>query len=172
VSVLTLHRLESGAIFSECGRYRYALWREWGDPENRVCFLMVNPSTADYHDDDQTLTKCTAIAKRWGFEALDVVNLFGWVSPYVVDLLACVDPVGPGNDTQVVDCVRRASRVVLAWGRYDKVPVLMKARADRVRDLLEQHARGEVGYLGLNGDGSPKHPLFLAKSTAFVRGTA
>jgi hypothetical protein len=38
---------DSGATLSADRRYRYRLWRCWGDRENRCVFVGLNPSTAD-----------------------------------------------------------------------------------------------------------------------------
>lgn len=43
-----------GAELSECGRYRYKLWRIWDQETPPVMFLMLNPSTADANKDDPT----------------------------------------------------------------------------------------------------------------------
>jgi hypothetical protein len=68
--------MTKGAVLSDCRRYRYRLWRCWGDGNHRVAFVGINPSTADEVDDDATIRKCVGFAKRWGFSALDMVNLF------------------------------------------------------------------------------------------------
>lgn len=94
----------SGAIISACGKYRYKLWREWrsgktdqwemwtddvgapvldgagvqlGEPKSCV-FAMLNPSTADAEMDDPTIRRCVAFAKAWGYDRMEVVNLFAW----------------------------------------------------------------------------------------------
>jgi hypothetical protein len=70
----------AGATFSKDRRYRYRLWRSWGDPELRCVFVGLNPSTADESNDDPTIRKCVGFAKLWGFGAVDVVNLFAFRS--------------------------------------------------------------------------------------------
>ena len=64
-----------GTELSDCGRYRYKLWRIW-DPESApVLFVMLNPSTADANRDDRTVSRCVAFAKRDGFGGFLVGNL-------------------------------------------------------------------------------------------------
>lgn len=43
-----------GAIFSDDRDYRYRLWRTWDVDLPLVGFIMLNPSTADETEDDQT----------------------------------------------------------------------------------------------------------------------
>ena len=46
------------------GRYRYALGRCWDPALPRICWIMLNPSTADGTQDDPTLRGDRANAAR------------------------------------------------------------------------------------------------------------
>lgn len=53
---------------STCGKYRHWLYRDL-EKKNRdggknLCFIMLNPSTADAEKDDQTIRKCKGFALR------------------------------------------------------------------------------------------------------------
>lgn len=162
----------SGATFSADRRYRYRLWRGWNDPERRVLFIGVNPSTADEHASDPTITKEIGFAKRWGFGALDKVNLCALVSTDVRGLTRASDPVGPENDETIVCAITDATRIVLCWGSKTSpkaLAELVARRAAAVAALVRSHARGEVGHLGLCANGAPTHTLMLAYETPFVR---
>lgn len=152
---------DRGAIFSPDRRYRYRLWRSWGDRDNRCVWVMVNPSTADETVPDQTITKCIGFAKKWGFTAIDVVNLFAFVSTDVRGLLEAGDPVGPDNDATIDEALTGARRIVLAWGSHAPVRSLIRTR-ETFRTF-----NGLTGTLGRNSDGSPRHPLMLAYDTPF-----
>lgn len=162
--------INSGALISECGRYRYRLWRQWGEYGPWVAWIMINPSTADATVDDATIRKCTMFSKLWGYAGLCVANLFAWRSPDTESLLtADANPIGEGmkNDESIIEACERADRVVMAWGSHKKIRRLLQPREDAVRlTLLPKYAK-ELGDLGLNGDGSPKHPLYLPKATPF-----
>lgn len=152
---------DSGATFSECRRYRYHLWRTWGEPGNRVAFIGLNPSTADEEADDPTIRKCIGFAKRWGFGAMDMVNLFAWRTTKPIGLKQTGDPVGPANDEAIRRVCFQATRVVLAWGSHAPVSDLIAMRLHALplgRDL------GCFSF-GRNADGQPKHPLMLPYST-------
>ncbi len=156
---------DEGATFSACRRYRYRLWRSWGNREHRVVFVMLNPSTADESTNDPTIRKCIGFAKRWGFGALDVVNLFAWRSTDPRGLLETVDAVGPDNDEAIADAIGAAGLVVLAWGKH---PPVSKMIAARLASMWYPLGHRQVGTLGRNSDGSPRHPLMLAYATPFV----
>lgn len=157
---------DSGATFSPDRVYRYRLWRSWGDRERRVVFVMLNPSTADETEPDPTITKCIGFAKRWGFEALDVVNLFAYVSPYPKSLRDVADPVGPENDEMLRHVLAEAGRIVLAWGTHAPVRSLIADRLLQLHALgLGPHDNRKSFRFGRCADGSPMHPLMLPYST-------
>lgn len=157
-----------GALFSECDRYRYLLWRGWDAALPAVAFVGLNPSTATADKDDPTIRKAITLARGWGFGCFVMLNCFGWRSTDPNGLLGLEDPVGPLNDLAISWAAAHCGRVVLAWGRFPRLRHLLDPRTFVVRRLLREHAR-ETGHLGLNGDRSPKHPLFLKGTTPFVR---
>jgi hypothetical protein len=162
----------AGAHLSECRQYRYRLWRAWGDGNHRVCFVGINPSTADEIDDDATIRKCVGFARRWGFGALDMVNLFAWRDRNQLTLLSTPDPVGHDNDRALLDAFGFARRIVYAWGPGKSVGVSRLVRARLVSDgwIAAETAlttRCEIGRLSQTKDGSPGHPLMLPYATPF-----
>lgn len=138
------------------GDYRYTLFREWGSGRS-VCWLMLNPSTADAEQLDPTLRRCADYTEQWGYERFDVVNLFAWRStdPDVLPTLA--DPIGPRNDQAILDTVSKAGLVVCGWG----VNGMLHDRAKHVVKMLRGHT---LMVLKLTNEGHPHHPLYLAKT--------
>jgi len=129
---------------------------------------MLNPSTADANVDDPTILKCIALTQGWEeFGELAVVNMYAWRSTAPLGLLGIEDPVGPENDQHIADAVYQSNRIVLAWGSHPRLGSMLAARVFVVKRILREKAGGEVGVLGRNDDGSPKHPLYLKKTTAF-----
>jgi hypothetical protein len=133
----------------------------------------LNPSTADETTDDATIRRCTGFARRWGFGAVDVVNLFGWRSTDPLGLVGVAAPVGVENDDAIAAACAVARRVVLAWGSHAKrraLRAMVAARAAEVHGSVLASGPGavEVGTFGWNRDGQPKHPLYLSEGTAFV----
>jgi hypothetical protein len=143
----------AGAAFSRCRRWRYLLWRRWGEGP-AANFVMLNPSTADEAKLDPTCTRAQRYAERWGFGALIVTNVFGWRSTDPRALYAAKDPVGRGNDAAIVRAAEEAALVVCAWGNH----ALHLERSLNVRSLLRKI---RLHTLRLNGNGEPAHPLYL-----------
>lgn len=149
------------AIISECGLYRYALTRTWDPSLPTMIFVMLNPSTADATEDDNTIRRCIGFAKREGYGTIIVVNLFAYRATDPSELLAVDDPVGPENDAFVSSIIQRqAGRVVCGWGTTK----IARTRLDWFRRVIEDTC-GRVECLGANKDGSPKHPLYLPKNS-------
>ncbi len=90
----------SRATFSHCKAYRYVLYKSASDTETpSVLWIMLNPSTADQNRDDPTVRKCQGFSRKWGFQAVTVVNLFAFRStdPKGICLSVNSDPIGPDN---------------------------------------------------------------------------
>jgi hypothetical protein len=147
----------SGAVFSPCLQYRYRLWRRWG-PGRALVFVMLNPSTADGLKDDPTIRKCVGFAKRLGYEAIEVGNLFAFRATNPMDLRKAGYPVGPKNDTYLTMLAGVYPTAVAAWG------VNAQGQTDRTLQVVGIFARRGVpmNALALTQDGAPYHPLMLA----------
>lgn len=144
--------MECTAIFSQCGRYRYALGRIWDSHSQHVAFVGLNPSTADERVDDPTIRRCIAFARAWGFGGIQVLNLFAYRATRPADMLCQQDPVGPDNDHHLATRARSAALVVAAWGTLGT----HLARDRAVRALLPN-----LHCLRLTKHGHPAHPLYL-----------
>ena len=155
------------AEVSEDRRYRYRLYRSWGDGPF-VVFLMFNPSTADAEVDDPTIRKCMGFARQWGFNGISVVNLFAFRStdPKAIGRMLYSEAVGTDNDRAILTTCATAGEVVLAWGCGSH----MKGHGDRPKRVLrlirETYPNLRIACLGRSKDGHPRHPLMLPYSTA------
>ncbi|MDA3856847.1 MAG: DUF1643 domain-containing protein [Roseovarius sp.] len=154
-----------GAAYSECGRYRQMLSRDWtpeGDAPRTVLFVGMNPSVASAEVSDPTCHRELSFARDWGFTRYLKGNVLDWRATSPKDI-----PRDPAeacsalNIPTLVDMAQEAEVVVLAYGklhaRYQPV----------VRDALRAIAASgrPLKCLGLNKDGSAKHPLYLRKDT-------
>lgn len=146
----------NGAVFSSCGKYRYALWRTFCEGPRRCVFIMLNPSTADHCVNDRSVAKCEKFARQWGYDSLTVVNLFAWRATDPAKMKTVPEPVGPENDAQILKACKGASLVVCAWSNHGS----HMDRSIYVQTLLKK-ARIKLHALKINNTGEPAHPLYL-----------
>ena len=149
----------TGATFSACRRYRYTLWRTWDASRPACLFLMLNPSTADETDNDPTVERCQRRARAMGYGRLVVCNIFAFRSTLPGVLYGMEDPEGPENDAAILAQSREAAMVVCGWGTHGA----LRHRGERVLSMLRE-AGITPHALQINGDGSPKHPLYVSYS--------
>ncbi len=147
----------SGAVFSPCRTWRYALYRVWDPATPPAMFIGLNPSTADETTDDNTIRRCTRFARDWGYGGLTMTNLYGFRATQPHALWAAekagLDTVGPENDLNLLVHAESAGIVVAAWGT--------KAAPWRVEQVLKLLGGMGLQALRLTQDGHPNHPLYL-----------
>jgi hypothetical protein len=144
---------KKNAIISNCEKYRYLLSR--GDCSNPLVFIMLNPSTADAYLDDPTIRRCLGFANTGGYDGIIVINLYAFRSSNPKDLLQTQDPVGSENDKYISNTLMQYKNIVCAWGSN-----ALLERVSNVMCILKQY-NANVLCLGLNKNGSPKHPLYI-----------
>jgi hypothetical protein len=152
---------DRGARFSADGRYRYSLWREWGRKPKTCLFIMLNPSTAGEVEDDPTIRRCVGFARSWGYDRMEVVNLFAHRATDPKALLALNhddDPVGWENQRWVERATNAADIIVCAWGAHG-------GHLGQAETMLGWLGERKLYHLGLTQEGHPRHPLYLAGST-------
>lgn len=143
---------KSGAALSDCGTYRYRLWRIWDETLQNVMFMLHNPSTADASVDDPTVRRCIRFARDWGYGGIFIGN----ISPYRAtnpdelkgkDLKVLIPDENLGH---TIEMAQYCHLHVLAHG------VLATKELNLfLLPLVRWHC------LGKTQDGYPKHPLYL-----------
>ncbi len=145
------------AQISDCGKYRYRLFRKWDMETERmpVMWLMLNPSTADASIDDPTIRRCIKFSQTWGYGAMFVGNLFAYRATNPKELYAVGDAVGPENRYHLELMANQSAKIIVAWGNgglYPRPPL--------------PFCPGGAWHLGLTNSREPKHPL--ARGKAFI----
>ena len=148
--------MESRAVISSSGLYRYELHREWDKKKGKVLFIMLNPSTADGNEDDLTTIRCMNFAKKWGYGGISIGNIYPfrakrpkhlrrWKTEHDWKILDAYEY----NVAHVNNMADEADIIVCAWGcNYN----------EGIPDWVEEI--GNLHYLELCDDGlTPKHPL-------------
>ena len=157
-----------GARFSDCGRYRQALTRDWtpeGEMPRTVLFIGMNPSVADAEASDPTCHRELMFARDWGFTRYLKGNVLDWRATSPRDIPHAPDMAcSPANIPILVEMAEESELIVMAYGKLHArfQPVVRAA-------LSAMAATGKpIKCLGLNKDGSAKHPLYLRKDTPLM----
>ncbi len=150
--------VSSGAVFSDCGKYRYQLFRIWDSTKPLVMFIALNPSTAAQTKNDNTVTKLIKVSKNNGFGGFYIVNLFGIISPNPEILLTHENPIGD-TDKWLSKTQSLCETTVFCWGNFKEA----QERAIKVSNMFE-----EPYCFVQNKNGSPKHPLYCKDDTILI----
>lgn len=168
VRLALMQGVRGDAVFSADGRYRPLMRRWLGDafPARYLLFIGMNPSTADATVNDPTCAREWTFAQREGFDAMIKANVGDYRATDPRMLLAPgVVASSPANLPAIREAAAGAAKVILCHGRLNKA--LAPAGAAMVEAL---RADGTALWcFGVNGDGSPKHPLYLRGDTPLVR---
>ncbi len=142
------------------GNYRYWLTRVRDKSKPTVCWVMLNPSTADAEQDDPTIRRCMGFARSWGGGGISVVNLFAYRATDPKQLLS-----QPSLDRTLIECNNHAIQTaafncltIAAWGCH-------KAIGTRDVEVMTVLKGQDVRCLGVTQEGYPKHPLYIASDT-------
>ena len=157
--------MKCDAFLSGDRRYRYWLLRVWNEALPVLCLIGVNPSTADEKDDDPTIRREVAFAKRDGFGGILKLNLYAYRATDPTAMWKAqksgVDIIGGTRNwaDQLKQYVSQhnCTMVVAAWGRHG---------AKRGPDVACRWPAMQC--FGKNADGTPKHPLYLKADTEIV----
>jgi len=151
---------ESYAHFSDCDNYRYLLCRTWDESKPAICYLMLNPSTADEKVNDNTIERCQRRATSMGYGTLIIVNIFPYRLTDSRQLNKVQDLYGDRElaNLEIVYAVAKADMTICGWGNHK----LAGSRAREIMALLDQHKLlHKIHCLKQNSDGSPAHPLYI-----------
>lgn len=143
--------LNAGAEFSDCGTYRYKLWRIWDESLPLVMCVGLNPSTANSVKTDPTITNLTKMLKLLGYGGFYMMNLFAFISSKPSDLLTCVDAIGD-NDSKLKEVSELCSDVIVCWGNF-------KQADERIKQVLPNYPNAKC--FGKTQSGKPFHPLAM-----------
>ena len=144
--------MERSASLSSDGLYRWTLTRRWGEG-GTVCWIMLNPSTADAEKDDPTIRSIIKRSRLWGYGGLVVVNRFPLRTPFPETCRKWArrapSDVTIHNAVVMKVQMRHADLIVAAWGAVDWL--------EGTADEFELHC------IGTTASGAPKHPLARGK---------
>lgn len=153
-------KLKRQTIFSKDRKYRYTLWREWDMFNNDfVVFIGLNPSTADETKNDPTIRRCIGFAKRWGYGALCMLNLFAFRMVNPNEMKKYEYPVGDENNKWIIEITQKAKLVIVAWGINGN---------HLNRDIEVLKLLDNIYCLGVTKKGFPFHPLYVKSNKKLI----
>lgn len=156
---------DNGAAFSECRRYRYALWRIWDKAKPMVMFIGLNPSTANESQDDPTIKRVCAIANHNGYGGVYMMNCFPLVSTNPSTMIEFYETSfheveDIENMRWILNISKQCKQIVFAWGNFE----VAKERAASLNGYFKN-----AMALQINKNGSPKHPLYCRVDTKLIQ---
>jgi hypothetical protein len=153
------------AVVSDDGLYRYHLSRSWADGP-RALFVAINPSVANADVNDPSVVRMIGFGRREGFGGIEIVNAYAIIHTDIRMARLHRSPIGPDNDVAIITAALRVTnaggKIIVAWGAKPWA-------ADRLRVVRRILQPYPLWCLGVNKDGSPRHPLMLAGDTPLVR---
>lgn len=150
------------AAFDLTYRYRYELTRAWSDLPPWA-WVMLNPSTADALEDDQTIRRCCGFARAGGAGGIVAANLFAWRATDPAELADLDDPIGDLDDAFILNACQPGRMVVAAWGANGA----LRGRAAEVAAMLAA-AGVRLHCLGTTQAGQPLHPSRLPAAARLI----
>ncbi len=128
-------------------------------------FIGLNPSRANEHFNDPTITRLINFSKGWGYDGMYMANLFAWRDPNPAFLkkfgaLNFYEYVGQHTDEWLRIMALDSSRIVFCWGSWKNI---------LIRSIPVEHEFAGSWCFGKNADGSPKHPLYLKATTELIK---
>lgn len=151
------------AVLDPTRTYRYRLERTLGPESKTALFVMLNPSTADETQDDPTIRRCIAFAKREGCGRLVVCNLYALRSTDPTALRTAADPKGPENEDHLRRAAAEADIIVAAWGGNHLGGVWPLRVAAILADQKPLYT------LKRTAKGDPGHPLYVPANAPLVK---
>lgn len=159
---LVIHRR---ATFQCDRKLRITLERWWGDGK-RVCFIGLNPSTADHLTDDPTVRRWVHFAKAWGYDGFKAVNLYPFRSSSPAECKEWSDWESHGPDWYTRDDIvfnihhvgevaNSCDLVVACWGAGWWDGMLVESVKEQISKPLY--------CFGLTQKGDPIHPMARGK---------
>jgi len=153
------HNRTSGAIFSDCGKYRYLLWRCWHQSNPKLCIIILNPSDEESLSDNPLIRRSVNLAYKWGYGGIALVSLFSYITSDQKILYDVKYPVGPLTNQYIEAAQSQCKDILFAWGLHGHF-------LERGRAIQEKYKQGVC--FGLTSNFQPKLLLHSTLKTEAV----
>ena len=133
---------------------RYQLWRIWDNEKPLILFILLNPSNADDKNDDNTVKKLIGFTKKFEFGGFYLGNLYSLITTNPSPSKFINNEARNIKHIQIMK--KKCKKIIIGWGNLGTYP----------NWLLDNI--GETMCLGINKNGTPKHPLYLSYKTHLI----
>jgi hypothetical protein len=153
-------------IFNQDRTHRFTLFRYWGDIDDFVVGISMNPSGADESVSDRTVSGMVDRARLvWKVGAYYQLNAMSVRLTDSKDLKRVEKTNLPENDDYIRLLAPKARFVVVSWGN----PGHECGRGPEVeRILLEVCDPNKILCFGKTKSGAPLHPLYQKRHAALI----
>lgn len=144
-------------VFNDERTHRLSCFQHWGDPDDYVCGIGMNPSGAAEDRSDPTFDAMCRRARAWGAGAHWQLNVMSIRGTYSADLAKAQSVSLPENDDWIRRVAPKARLVIVHWGN----PGHDSGRGPKVERLLREVCDpAKVFCFGKNLNGAPTHSLY------------
>ncbi|WP_354163636.1 MULTISPECIES: DUF1643 domain-containing protein [unclassified Bradyrhizobium] len=155
------------AWLSDCGRYRYKLYRRRCEGRGNVLWIGHNPSTAAGNIDDPTIRREMEFSWREGFREMVKMNVMDYRATNPTDLhpkKLRLPPFSRDNFARIAQQASMSHRVVLAYGNVANHHRKLLLRLLKALEGCED----KITCLGFTSKRHPRHPLYVKGDTPFM----
>lgn len=148
--------MKTAINLSDCGTYRYALWRVWDESLPYAMFIGFAPATGDEEAENPIMERYARLATEWGCGGICLVHMFSRLPDGPEGgLRATAEGIGPETDSRIASIAADADFVVGDWGSdgffhnrgsdvMKMLPKLTFLPQNRTRDRLLLFARQAI----------------------------
>ncbi len=144
----------AGADFSECGNYRYRLWRIWDKSLPKAMCIGLNPSKANANKNDNTISVLIRMLTQLGYGGFYMTNCFAYITSKP-ELLKHNPMTDEWNNNVLTVTASEVEDVIFAWGNFKVIREM-----GRDKELIEMFPNAKC--FGVNANGTPYHPRAMS----------
>lgn len=146
--------MNKGAVISDCGKYRYQLWRIEDESKPLILWVMLNPSKADADVDDRTIEKIIRLTRQFGYGGFYVGNLYPYraTDPKELKRVGFKVAAREENWQHLFDMNAKCSMRILAHGNSP----IEKPNITSNGEETDWYCLGKI-----TKSGNPYHPLYM-----------
>ncbi|SHJ92941.1 DUF1643 domain-containing protein [Paramaledivibacter caminithermalis] len=158
MSTIQKSTIKKEVHFSEDGKHRYLLKKEWSKTKKKAMVIMKNPSDAGKLLLDHTTMFVINNLVKLDYGSVEILNLYSKINAKTFAEMEEDEEAIKTNDTYITNAAARVDTIVLAWGSGCSTSKKAAERQQTVLKLLEKHKEKIVVIEDQRGR-SGFHPL-------------